>query len=384
MMKKTISKDIIILIALIYNYIINDETELKEWEIKNFLEAVKKELKYKDSEWDIAIDEDEVESYYIIKYLEKDEINKKYKLINLNNLEFWYLIQPQEIIQATLDKDVLSTLFIEKSNLKIKSEYKWHHGIKEIYSTSAKRAQESVLKILEDEGAKNIQIGYTIQKQLDNEKGYSVSYICDKCYEKVDLSIIKEKIKPKEENLELLKNQRSLLQEERKELNNKTFTSKQKILYGLGLLGTLGVSTLLFYPESILLIGIVEMIYILGIPFTSAYLDIKKDGKLLDDIKNLSTQIDTIDKELNGKPEPYRYIQDINSYLVDEKQIDEPHKEQAIKYAIEGAKLFEEDSLNLASEPDERMSLLVETAHAYSKSNPLVRRKIKQKPKNQR
>lgn len=328
-MKKTISKDSIILIALIYNYLANYEIELAEWKIPGYIEAIKNRLKKINSEWEIVDECPPEEKYELNKYYEKNKINKTYKLYNLNNLESWYLKQPKEIIHVSLDEFILPTIYSEQLRyiVPIIEEYEPYKGYREVSCTEENSAKFHLTRILEYELAKNIVIEKVEPIPRDDKKGYNVYYTCDRFLERIDLSVIQNKIKKLTEKMDLLKLERTKLQEERKELSNEKVSTKKGILFGAGLCGTILVSSIIL-PSQPFLSTLIGMIYVIGVPATYGSKEITKDKELLEEIKKLSNQIDEIDVTINGKKEPYHYIKDTNSYLIEENTIVNVNKTQ--------------------------------------------------------
>lgn len=99
--------------------------------------------------------EDEVWDYYneIIKemFVFKNEgLTGVYELKYLENVDYIYKRQPEEMIKASLQEDVLSCIYVAKENLEIKVEYKWISGKTGIYTLWGDRAKEIVKEDLEN------------------------------------------------------------------------------------------------------------------------------------------------------------------------------------------------------------------------------------------
>ena len=87
-MKLTITKNTVILIGLLYNYLTNIELEIHEWRIKSFLEAIKNKIEQEDIAIEIIDEYIENQNKEIEKYLEKNEDSKIYRMINICNRIF--------------------------------------------------------------------------------------------------------------------------------------------------------------------------------------------------------------------------------------------------------------------------------------------------------
>lgn len=116
-----------------------------------------------------------------------DKEKKQYILISLRFIEWVYDCQPEEVITATLKESALSAIGVDRKNLKIEKQYRLEGGQMDIYSLQATDAQERTKKILESEGCRKIIIGSTIPDMLEDDKGYHVSYSCERPFEKVNI-----------------------------------------------------------------------------------------------------------------------------------------------------------------------------------------------------
>lgn len=296
-MKIKLSKDNIILIALLYNYLANYELELYEWRIQSFLDIIKRKLQNENSEIEIVDEEIEEQSNQINKYIEKSEDGKTYKLINLCNIESWYQTLPKELINITLKNVVLPTIYAENLKLivPIKKEYSFYQGIRKAYYNSEKSAETITILDLEREDAKNIQIKSITPNQTENIQEYIVSYSCDKCYKSIDLSVLDKRIAEKKEMLTKLKEKRATLL--------KLSTNKSRL------------------------------------------------QKVADELKELELEINIIDIELHGKVEP-----DNNP----KEEILQNNSKEMISLASKYSDVFKIASIELSPELAEKMRPLTE------------------------
>ena len=213
-MKITITKDTIILIGLLYNYLSNYELELYEWRIKNFLDTIETKLEKEDIIIEITEEQIENQTNEINKYLEKDENKKIYKLINICNIEYWYKKLPKELINFTLKNDILSTIYSENLKLLVPTKKQSFpcQKIKKIKTDKDSEPKETLIKYLEKEETRNIKIESIIKTKKEHETEYTITYNCDKYLETIDMhEILVKRIKKKKEVLELLFEKRKFL-----------------------------------------------------------------------------------------------------------------------------------------------------------------------------
>lgn len=206
-MKITITKDTIILIGLLYNYLTNIELEIHEWRIKSFIDSIKNKIVNDNIAIEITDEYIEKQNDEINKYLEKDENKKVYKLINICNIDSWYKRLPRELIDLTLKNDILPTIYSENLKLivPIKKEYIPCEETKIIIANDEYSAKNYLIDSLNKDNSKNIQIESIIKTDNENQSEYSITYKCDKYLETIDMQqILAKRIKKKKEVLELL------------------------------------------------------------------------------------------------------------------------------------------------------------------------------------
>lgn len=187
------SKESIIWIALVYNYIANHERSLSFQEIAEFVRSMKQELTKMHSKWNIIETEDNDFLLSLSHYgIEKDDNNQKYTLLELHDFDWKYEYQPVEIIKASLEKSVLFTIFVDKSDLTVTKEYYKSHDNMEVCAQQEKQAIDTVWTQLEKQGCKNIKIAYAFITRCEGcEPVYLVSYSCEIPVEKVNVLVRK-------------------------------------------------------------------------------------------------------------------------------------------------------------------------------------------------
>lgn len=206
-MKITITKDTIILIGLLYNYLTNYELELNERRIQSFLDTVKMKIETENLGLEITDEFIENQTKEVNKYLEKNEELKIYKLINIYSIDLWYKKLPKELINLTLKNNILSTIYSENLRLlvPIKKIYIPYQGTKVIVSSSETEAKEELIKSLTKENNKNFQIESILKSSEENKEEYTITYKYNKCLETIDMEeTLAKRIKKKKEVLELL------------------------------------------------------------------------------------------------------------------------------------------------------------------------------------
>lgn len=213
-MKLTITKDTIILIGLLYNYLTNIELEIHEWRIKSFIEAIKNKIEQEDIAIEIIDEYIENQNKEIEKYLEKNEDSKIYRMINICNIDYWYKRLPRDLVNLTLKNDILPSIYSENLKLivPIKKEYITCEETKIITAENEYSAENSLINSLIKDNSKNIQIKSIIKTDNENQSEYSITYKCDKYLEIIDMQeILAKRIKKKKEVLELLFEKRKKL-----------------------------------------------------------------------------------------------------------------------------------------------------------------------------
>lgn len=185
-------KNAVAFIALVYNYISNESDRLSEKDVEDFIEKVCFNLGYNHVEYEMLTDEKDLDELYFYG-IEFDYEKREYILKSLNNLVYLYDNQHKEVIKASLQRDSLSEIYVNRDKLKIVESYSPKSGIKDVYSSECASAKRTTASILEAQGCKNIKIGNAIPGQLEGDKGYHVRYSCDELFEKVNVSEIKLK-----------------------------------------------------------------------------------------------------------------------------------------------------------------------------------------------
>lgn len=184
-MKNIVEKYDLIVIALVYNYLANNRYELPERFIDDFINATFKNLISSDNNYEVSDELLEVENYEGYLFAKKES---KYILKSIEHAGYLYNFQSDDVIMATLQENALNSIDVERENLRLERSYKRKSGVVDVYSLEAKRASESAKKILENKGYTGIKIGSITPDQLDGDKGYHVSYICDEPVYKVKVS----------------------------------------------------------------------------------------------------------------------------------------------------------------------------------------------------
>ena len=111
---------------------------------------------------------------------------------------------------------------------------------------------------------------------------------------------MQEKIKVLEENKEIIL-------QKIKCIDTKKLSKKWKILYGAGYIGMMVITTILFYPNNMMLALLLTVIYGSGAPALQAVSDNKKRKKLRQEYSTINKEIEKIQKEI------------INEYLTEER-----------------------------------------------------------------
>lgn len=200
-MKNIVKEENVIFIALVYNWLANQKMELREFDISSFLNAVNDYLR-QNFNISIAMDyysNQDVENNYLYDKI-KEMIEYKYdykllygvyKLKTLENVDYIYGIQPEEVIKATLQKEALSSINVSREDLEIETDYRYVSNKTGIYTLEGRRALEIVREDLERKGCISIEMGHPIPDQLDGDKGFYVSYTCREPVERVNVLVKK-------------------------------------------------------------------------------------------------------------------------------------------------------------------------------------------------
>lgn len=170
----------LIVISLIYNYLANASKELSEEKIEDFINVVEKNLKNIDDNYEV-VSEKFGDDYLIFKEADK------YILRSLNAAAIFYDFQANDVITATLQDDALNLILVDRDNLKLEKCYQRKSGVIDVFSLEAKRARESAINFLNNRNCTNIIVCSTVPDQLEGDKGYHVTYVCDEPFYKVKI-----------------------------------------------------------------------------------------------------------------------------------------------------------------------------------------------------
>ena len=181
-MKNKINKSNIVILALVYAYLSNRETQLKEWDLDRFFLNIRIAMYNNPMATEIA--DEEIESQEVYYRDEKDNyVLKRPELLPQICRKYIDNI-PEEIFFESLKEDNLSQINVDRNKLKIVAENEHKYETVELASMSASSAISSARIILEGRGCKNIQINgtYFAGMRDDYVWGVQTSYDKDRFY----------------------------------------------------------------------------------------------------------------------------------------------------------------------------------------------------------
>lgn len=211
----TITKNNIASIALLYNYLVNNKSNLSTEEIDSFYNKYISMIsnKYKDKYifLDVEFNENDfarnniyisniLYNYYYRnnsfkspnKIYEKDYLGvtkdeEEYVINDINAIMLNYRSLPDEIIDFSLNNEVLNTINIHLDDLKYDTFIKQYDNYLDIASLSEKRALELAKSKISNCGLYDISINNITYLNDADSHNYRISYEAKKDYKKVNI-----------------------------------------------------------------------------------------------------------------------------------------------------------------------------------------------------
>lgn len=143
-------------------------------------------------------------------------------------------------------------------------------------------------------------------------------------------------------NLDTLKESRSTILKELRNIDRKKLSTKWKVLYGVGYIGVIVITTILFFPDNIMLAFLLTSGYGVTMQALQVVLDYQK-------YKKLRKQLDTINKE----------IEDIEKEIKNKSLTDEERKKQILEAPYKPLKITEETRQEVLEHPELHMGCSV-------------------------
>lgn len=145
---------------------------------------------------------------------------------------------------------------------------------------------------------------------------------------------------------ELEKNKKIILQKV-KEIDTKPLSKKWKVLYAAGYIGMMAITTIIFYPNNMMLALFLTIGYGIGMPALSAVIDNSKRNRLRKKYSSINREIEQIQKQIinqNLTEERLRKDIPITSHqqykMVEEKVLADLEQSERDKYFSENESFF--------------------------------------------
>lgn len=189
-------------IALIYNYLANNNYSIDMNIINSFLEFIKERMtkKYQMYEIDLSTRNSDIflNSFFIMGSI----TNKKILMLNLgNNLNDIYThysnFIPSELITETLNEEALQIIGVNKKDLKICTESKVYTKTEEVYEKNLETAIQTVKNMNSHFGTEEVKIINVSSMRKENRTVYNIEIEYTKTKEWIDESMFSEKQKIK-------------------------------------------------------------------------------------------------------------------------------------------------------------------------------------------
>jgi len=104
-----------------------------------------------------------------------------------------------------------------------------------------------------------------------------------------------------EKHLNTLREQKQRVVEELRNIRTKKLSKKWKVLYGIGYIGMIVLTTILLYPDNLFLAVLLTAGYGVSVPALSALIDSIKIKRLGKELNFIDTEIYTIKKEIQNQ-----------------------------------------------------------------------------------
>ena len=160
-----------------------------------------------------------------------------------------------------------------------------------------------------------------------------------------------------QEKLNILEEYKKIVLKELRNIDTKKISKKWKILYVAGYIGMMVITTILFYPNNMMLALLLTILYGTGTPALQTVLDNNKRKKLRKELCAINKEIETIEKEIiNQTLTEERLKKDIpiTSYQqfksVEEKILEELTPAERDRYLRENENFFMGEEYDETSE----------------------------------
>ena len=192
----------VITIALIYNYLANNNYSLDMETINKFLEYIKEKMIKNYQMFDIDLSIRNSDIFLNAFFITGGMRNNKILMLNLgNNLEDIYSHYsnyiPSELITETLNEEALQIIGVTKDKLKICNDSKTEIKTEEIYEKDLESAKNFIMKQKINHGANDIKIINSYSNRKDNNMVHYIKVSYTRTREFLDKSMFNENQKTK-------------------------------------------------------------------------------------------------------------------------------------------------------------------------------------------
>lgn len=149
-----------------------------------------------------------------------------------------------------------------------------------------------------------------------------------------------------EERLNELEEKKKIILQKVKDIDTKKLSKKWKILYWIGYIAVIAITTIIFYPKNMMLALLSTIVYGAGMPALDAVLDNSKRNKLRKQYSSICKEIEEVRKELVNQLVEETLTKDIpiTSYKqykeLEEKVLAEFSPSEQERYMRENEKFF--------------------------------------------
>lgn len=183
-------RDNIIMAALLYNCIVNEELNIKYSDMNLYIEKVNKILEENNFDFWTFNNTSQFFSYYVTNNIVSDKL---FCLSDDDKLDIKYKLYieklPMPIITATLNEEALAIIGVDKEKLKLKNVTETFNHVENVVTFSSEEAKKIVNNNLAAKGIDQIKASCTHPTMLADGFGYRVHVVYSKEYECLDHNI---------------------------------------------------------------------------------------------------------------------------------------------------------------------------------------------------
>lgn len=192
----------VVTLALIYNYVANNNYSINMSVLNDYLEHIKDKMIKKYERYDIDLNIRNSSMFYNSYFITGDMRNNKTVMLNLGNdlhqmYSYYSSYIPSELITETLTEEALKIIGVEKDKLEIHSTSECFNKTVEVRDVSLRQAEKTAIKKNSCLGTEDVNVNSSHSIVKDDTTVCLVDITYTRTRERLDERIFKDMQKTK-------------------------------------------------------------------------------------------------------------------------------------------------------------------------------------------